>query len=432
MRNAASRSTVDVPRTLPELLEGGLIRTVYQPIVELSSDEPVAYEALVRGPPDSSLESPARLFSEASRTGLEQELDRAARHIAIAGAVEARMPDSVSLFVNVEPSTLHHGGPLLAREHLNARSGPRVFVEFTERDLTLHPGSVLRAVQWLRARGCGIALDDIGVDRRSLALLPFLAPDVLKLDMSLVQAKRLDRGAAHVVNAVISEAERSDALVLAEGVETDAHLTRAQSIGATHAQGWFFGRPEELPTPVPPCRSQVAVRAHPTPPASKTPFEVLASSISPRRGDKRILLDLTRHLEAEAETLGRESVVLATFQREGFFTSGAREHYASIASKAALVGVLGVNMEAEPASGVRGGHVPIDDPLSDEWCVVVVSPHFAVSLAARPIEGTRDGSGPMYEFCLSHRRELVLDAARIVLDRLVPSTRLPAASAILT
>ena len=116
-------------------------------------------------------------------------------------------------------------------------------VELTERALTDRPAEVLAAVAWLRERGCGIALDDVGVDERSLALMPFLAPDVIKLDMSLIQARGATPVAARVLNAVAAEAERSGAVLLAEGIETEEHLARARAVGATLGQGWLFGRP---------------------------------------------------------------------------------------------------------------------------------------------------------------------------------------------
>ena len=49
-----------------------------------------------------------------------------------------------------------------------------------------------------------------------------------------------------MINAVRAEAERSGAVILAEGIETEAHLRRAEAIGARLGQGWLFGRPGPL------------------------------------------------------------------------------------------------------------------------------------------------------------------------------------------
>lgn len=93
--------------------------------------------------------------------------------------------------------------------------------EITERALTHNPAELLRAVRLMRACGCGIALDDVGAVSYSLALLPFLVPDVIKLDMSLVQAWP-DADQARILTAVSAYAERTGATVPAEGIETAA------------------------------------------------------------------------------------------------------------------------------------------------------------------------------------------------------------------
>lgn len=93
------------PRTsLRSLLAGERLRSVYQPVIDLETGQPVAYESLVRGPSGSRLESPAALFREAEREGLLSPLDLAAREAAVRGALAAGLPDDLALFINVEPS----------------------------------------------------------------------------------------------------------------------------------------------------------------------------------------------------------------------------------------------------------------------------------------------------------------------------------------
>ena len=40
--------------------------------------------------------------------------------------------------------------------------------------------------------------------------------------------------------AVLAHAEATGATILAEGIETAAHLEQAQALGATLGQGWYF------------------------------------------------------------------------------------------------------------------------------------------------------------------------------------------------
>ncbi|PRC61830.1 diguanylate phosphodiesterase, partial [Mycobacterium sp. ITM-2017-0098] len=57
-----------------------------------------------------------------------------------------------------------------------------------------------------------------------------------------------DRIQARTIAAVMAHHERTGALILAEGIETDEHLEQALAYGATMGQGYRFGRPGELDT----------------------------------------------------------------------------------------------------------------------------------------------------------------------------------------
>jgi EAL domain-containing protein (putative c-di-GMP-specific phosphodiesterase class I) len=410
---------------ISQLIASGGVRALYQPIVDLDSRETVAFEALARGPEGTSLEAPVDLFGEAARHGLVGELDRLCRSVAIEGALEVGLRPPKNLFVNAEPSAMSGEEPVLS--HLEAlRDGQvRVVVEFTERDLASRPAEILGAVRWLRSRGCGIALDDVGADETSLALLPFLSPDVIKLDMSLVQERRASQRAAHVINAAAAEVERSGAVLLAEGIETEEHLVRARAMGATLGQGWLFGRPRELvhDDSAPPSGRGV-LRRRVARSRAGTPFDLVADSRRIRRGDKRLLLALSRQLEAEALGLGAETVLLATFQEDKFFTARSSRRYVEIAECAAFVGALGVGMDPKPAAGVRGARLAPDDPLRREWDVVVVGPHFAGAFVARDLGDDGPDADRRFDFYVTYDRDLVLEAARALMAKIVPDSTL--------
>jgi EAL domain-containing protein (putative c-di-GMP-specific phosphodiesterase class I) len=413
--------------TAEGLLRSDSLRTLYQPIVDLADGRAVGYEALARGPVGSPLEMPAELFGAATEEGILGPFDRACRGVAIRGALEAGLDGDDLLFLNVEPAGLEAHGVLdrIGEDGLGRLS---VVVELTERALSARPSEVLAAVRWLRERGCRIALDDVGIDPRSLGLMPFVAPDVIKLDRGLTQGVIPDRDAARVINAVRAESERSGAVILAEGIETEDQRTRALAMGATLGQGWLFGRPGPLPPPRDPTdRRRRDLPALPLrsadPHSDRTPFERIADRRAVLAGDKRLLLSLSRQLEQEAFAVQGESVVIATFQDARFFTDKTRRRYERIAAEAALVGAIGVDVPARPGRGIRGADIEPDDRLRGEWDVVVVGPHFAGAFVARDL-GEVDGPGPdaerRFEYFLTYDRDLVTDAARALLHRLVP------------
>lgn len=409
------------------IVRAGELRTVYQPIVELATDRTVGYEALARGPVGSALEYPGALFEAARAEGILGQFDRACREHALAEALRGGLSGDDLLFLNVEPEGLEREG-VLDRIGENGLGQVSVVVELTERELAQRPREVLAAVRWLRERNCRIALDDVGVDPRSLGLMPFVLPDVIKLDRSLTQGLVSDAAAARVINAVRAASERSGALILAEGIETEAQRRRAIAMGAKLGQGWLFGRPGALdlaaaglgggiPAPLASRPPRRAARSH----DERTPFDRVADPDATVVGDKRLLLALSRQLEQEALAVEDEAVLLATFQEARFFTDSMRRRYEGIAAKASLVGALGVGLTDRPGKGIRGADLAPDDPLRGEWDVVVIGPHFAGAFVARDLGDQGVDSERRFEYFMTYDRDLVTDAAQALLRHLIPA-----------
>jgi EAL domain-containing protein (putative c-di-GMP-specific phosphodiesterase class I) len=412
---------------LDRLLAGGEVYSVYQPIVELDTGATVGYEALARGPQGGALERPDLLFAAARRVGRLTGLDRACQSAAISGAEIGGLRSPWTLFVNVEPETAN--ATFLQPVCSNPEEDPGAFsstldfqiiVELTERALIAEPIELLKLVARVRARGWGIALDDVGAHRDSLALLPLLQPDVIKLDLRLVQ-ERPTAEIAQIVSAVHAEAERSDTVILAEGIETEEHLNIALAMGATLGQGWLLGRPAalpEIPAEFNGSRLRIADRGDPV--SKKAPFALGAAVRPPRRSRKALLIEISKHLERQAMIAGGSTVVLATFQDASFFTQATRRRYAQLASQAALVGALGQGMPPEPLPGVRGCVLDPSDPLVGEWDIVVVGPHFTATLVARDLGDTGPDNDRRFEFVLSHNQELAIQVAFVLMSRVWP------------
>ncbi len=224
-----------------------------------------------------------------------------------------------------------------------------------------------------------------------------------------------------MVSAVRAHAERTGATVLCEGIETEEHRSRALALGATLGQGWLFGRPGPLPRTSRP--SSVVPLLTPPAAPDATPCALAAERRDLGRASKALLLPVSKHLERRALTDVDPPVVLSTFQRARHFTPLSAGRYARLARRSALVAALGTDMGAEPISRVRGGALEPGDPLSMEWNVVVVGPHFAGALLAceeaRPEDATVPDGERMFRYVVTHDRDLVVQAARSLLRRLV-------------
>src|SRR6202012_1514907 len=100
------------------------------------------------------------------------------------------------------------------------------------------------------------------------------------------------------------------------------------AMGATLAQGWYFGRPGPLTGTVPNAGSPVR-RGGPR--ARGGPAAPPAAPRQPTIGRKDVLLSITRALEAQALELGGHAVIASTFQHRRHFTERSRSRYAQLA-----------------------------------------------------------------------------------------------------
>ncbi|NIZ90908.1 EAL domain-containing protein [Kineococcus rubinsiae] len=409
---------------IEQVLAADAVVSVFQPIIDLDSGAVVAYEALARGP-QGPLASPDQLFAAARAAGLLAELDQACRAAAFRGAIEHGLLAPLTVFVNVEPEVLDTApvDDLLALAE-GAPGELRIVLEITERALATRPAELLRTVERVRALGWGVALDDVGADAASLAFMPLLRPDVVKLDLRLVQ-DRPSPVIAEIMNAVNDYAERTGALVLAEGIETPKHLTIARALGASLGQGWLFGRPAAGPAAQYPVQELRLPEAPPSRETAPSPFACLPPAVPLRRSPKRLLVELSKQLERQAMRLGETCVVASTFQEARHFTPATSLRYRDLVARTGFVCALGEDLPVEPVPGVRGAALSPDDPIRGEWDVVVVSPHFSAALLARDLGDDGPDMDRTYEYALTYRRDTVVAAAHSLLSRVAPAIDTP-------
>ncbi|WP_347403838.1 EAL domain-containing protein [Mycobacterium sp. 236(2023)] len=389
----------------------------FQPVVSLPDETVVGFEALARWP---SLDhpSPAAVFAHAAATDRMDQLDHACIHSAARAALDGPSTKGMLLLVNCEPTTgnIHMPAGTALSE---AASTFNLTFELTERGLLRDPPALLRKVAALRALGVLIALDDIGAHRDSLALLDIIAPDVMKIDLRLVQ-RQPDQLQARTIAAVIAHHERTGATILAEGIETEEHLEQALAYGATLGQGYLFGYPGSLHTA--PQGPALPVRASPANEraAAHTPFELASADTAPRTVRKKTLIELSRHIERLAAAAESPPIVLFTLQSHDNFRGATRQNYISLAESSPLVVAFAVGVPEVPEPLFSWVDVDSSDRLALEWTVVAIGPDTAAALIARELEppGTATAEHDRrFEAVITFDRSRVAEAARSLLYR---------------
>jgi len=333
------------------LLDSGEgIRACFQPIVDLASSTVVAYEALTRGPRGTWLEQrPDRMLEAARDRDRLVELDTALRLVALNGAADAGLRAPCTLFVNCEPETASRLGEL---EHLWTRNDApfESIVEITERALVERPAELMAAINELRAGGWGIALDDFGANEHALALLPFLRPDVVKLDLRLVQDAP-NGLAARVLSATHAYAEESGAAILAEGIETDQHLAMAFGDGRDARSGLPV-RPARPPARADPARRiRLPNLPPPADPGDESPFDIVRAARRPQRAPRALLDAMAHQVETQAASMGTAAVVLARFGADDRLATRRLERLRGLSDRVGFVAADGPDLPPEVAPG---------------------------------------------------------------------------------
>ena len=407
-----------------EILDSRQVRAVFQPVVDLANGQAVGYEALARGPVGSLYESPMALFAAAQRLDRSSELDWVCRAAAFRAALEdggSQLAGAVPLFLNCEPSAFGEPCPPDLQPIVEtARRRLHVVMEVTEREIARDPAGLLSAVARARDGLWGVALDDVGAEPDSMALMPFINPDVIKLDLRLIQA-RTTAEVARIINAVLAQAERTGATILAEGIETPRHEQIARAMGATVGQGWLYGRPGPLPHSVPSPNHPLRLLRVEATTVNRTPFDIIAAQRATTRSAKDLLIPMSMHLENKGLEGTEPVVLLACFQEAEHFTERAHERFERLALTASFVGVVGAGLDSLPPGGVRGANLAVTDPLRGEWDVIVVGPHFAGALVARDCGDTGPDLERRFDAVITHDRPLVIQAARALLSTLLPA-----------
>jgi len=128
-------------------------------------------------------------------------------------------------------------------------------IELTEHELFSAEERFDARLQELRARGARVALDDAGAGYAGLQQLIHVAPDILKIDRSLVHGSHSDSSRYALLEALVSFATTTGAAVCGEGVEDLADLRALADLDATYAQGYALARPA---APWAPLSSEIA------------------------------------------------------------------------------------------------------------------------------------------------------------------------------
>ncbi|PSJ40005.1 EAL domain-containing protein [Allosphingosinicella deserti] len=221
-----------------------------QPIVDIETGLPFAYEALVRGLSGEGAGEILRRVTPENRYAFDQRC----RVKAIEVAARAGILDSgARLSINFLPNAVYSPKACiqLTLKTAAATNFPtdRLIFEFTENEEMADPDHVANIVKTYQAMGFGTALDDFGAGHAGLNLLARFQPNIIKLDMELVRGIETSLPRRVIVEGIARMCGQLGITLVAEGIETEAELEALRAIGIRYIQGYLIARPlfEGLP-----------------------------------------------------------------------------------------------------------------------------------------------------------------------------------------
>ena len=253
MHNATRLSLIS---ELRDAIHGEQLVLHYQPKLDLRTGMLYGTEALVRwSHPQRGMVPPGDFIPGAESSGLIHPLTHWVLNAAMRTHRDWR-DAGVESAIAVNVSTRALLDPELPRRIQNTLDTWRVdarwlHLEITESAIMTDPKSALAVLSEIHAMGVRLSIDDYGTGYSSLAYLKNLPVSELKIDRSFVKDMLTDAGSRSIVRSTIDLGHNLGLSVIAEGVETEEHLSELRAFGCDAAQGYFIGRPAPAATVFP-------------------------------------------------------------------------------------------------------------------------------------------------------------------------------------
>lgn len=230
-------------RQLALVLRENQLNVLYQPIIDIQKNCTLGYEALLRGPVHTELESPKMLFDIAQKGNMIFDLEVLAKNKAI--IILPKFRDNEKLFLNIEPEIVQDES-LLKRFLAKCPIPPeKVVFEITERTAISDFHSFSKSTNMLKKLGFSLSIDDAGSGYASMESIAYIEPEYIKVDISIIRDVHLNYVKADIILTLLKLANKMGASMIAEGIEKQEEFDTLKQMGVHYIQGFLIGRPQK-------------------------------------------------------------------------------------------------------------------------------------------------------------------------------------------
>ncbi len=231
----------------PNLIQIENIHFVYQPIIDVTTNQPYAYEALIRH--NLFDIAPETIINSFFEKGMHRSLWIALLNKTfLAFSTSTTPPCALSL--NVCHSFLLKNWFIESLFELMGKyniSGDNLMLEITETQPCLNVNDTIRVLNELKGKGIRIGLDDFGTGYSNLDAMLYFPIDYIKIDGCFVDNFNSPKGIV-ALEAIVTIARSIGVYIVAERVETKEQSDMLIAMGVQYMQGYYYSKPIDLPS----------------------------------------------------------------------------------------------------------------------------------------------------------------------------------------
>ena len=217
----------------------------FQPMLDVDSKQPFAFEALVRGP---NGEAAAWVLNQVNPKNI-YTFDQSCRTKAIHLASKLGLQDigDCKLSINFLPNAVYEPAACISKTleacKISGFPSERLMFEVSESQKLENTDHLIRIFKDYESRGFTTSIDDFGAGYSGLNLLSEFQPQIIKIDMGLIRNIHTTKSKQAITRGIVSMCHELNMTVIGEGVESSNESQMLRELGVKIQQGYFFARP---------------------------------------------------------------------------------------------------------------------------------------------------------------------------------------------
>ncbi len=237
-KNEAIKQAMNWSKIIRKALEEDKFEPFYQPIVD-EYGRVIKYEVLMRLNYKNRYILPSSFLKIAKKN---------LQYISISKSLFLKINKNISVSFNISLLDIENEEmrTFLLNKIKNLKTNVAFTLEILESERVKDFNMVKSFIDKLRSYGVKIAIDDFGSGYSNFSRVIELAPEILKIDGSLIRDINIDSNKQKIVKSIVLFAKEVNIQIVAEYVENEQIFNICKSLGVDYYQGFYFSKPKSI------------------------------------------------------------------------------------------------------------------------------------------------------------------------------------------